>query len=72
VNIIVKGTSDGTISDANGNYSINVPNLDVTLIFSFVGYEAQEVALSGRTSASVVLATDSKTTVGSCGNSPGY
>src|SRR5688572_14831943 len=60
VNILVKGTSDGTISDANGNYSINVPNLDATLIFSFVGYKAQEVALGGQTAVSVALISDAK------------
>jgi TonB-linked SusC/RagA family outer membrane protein len=60
VNILVKGTTDGTISDASGNYTINVPNLDATLIFSFVGYQAQEVALGGRTAISVALASDAK------------
>jgi TonB-linked SusC/RagA family outer membrane protein len=60
VNILVKGTTDGTISDANGNYSINVPNLEATLIFSFVGYKAEEIALGGRTAVSVALASDAK------------
>ena len=60
VNILVKGTTEGTISDANGKYSINAPSLDATLIFSFVGYQAQEVSLAGRTSVDIVLATDAR------------
>jgi len=37
VNILVKGTANGTITDASGRYSINVPSLDASLVFSFVG-----------------------------------
>jgi len=60
VNILVKGTSTGTISDADGRYQVTVPSLDATLIFSFVGYTSQEVALSGRTTVDVSMATDAK------------
>lgn len=48
VNIVVKGTTVGTISGANGNYSISVP-ADGTLLFSFIGYEKMEVAVNGKT-----------------------
>ncbi|MFD1000718.1 SusC/RagA family TonB-linked outer membrane protein [Ohtaekwangia kribbensis] len=58
VNILVKGTSIGTISDVEGRYSINAPSTDATLVFSFVGYISQEVPLAGRTSVDIVLATD--------------
>ncbi|HEY9006312.1 MAG TPA: SusC/RagA family TonB-linked outer membrane protein [Ohtaekwangia sp.] len=58
VNILVKGTAIGTITDADGRYSISVPTADATLVFSFVGYISQEVALAGRTSADIVLASD--------------
>jgi TonB-linked SusC/RagA family outer membrane protein len=58
VNITVKGTSSGTISDAEGNYTIDVPNADAVLVFSFVGYTSQEVSLGGRTSIDITLATD--------------
>jgi len=58
VNILVKGTSQGTISDAQGRYAINVPSADATLVFSFVGFVSQEVPLAGRTTADVTLATD--------------
>lgn len=57
VNIIEKGTSNGTVTDANGNFSINVPE-NAVLVFSFVGYTSQEVAVSGKTSLNVALASD--------------
>jgi TonB-linked SusC/RagA family outer membrane protein len=60
VNILVKGTSAGTISDADGRYSISVPSSDAVLSFSFVGYISQEVVVGGRTSIDVSLATDAK------------
>lgn len=48
VNIQVKGTSTGVISDDKGQYVVNVPDRNVTLVFSFIGYVTQEIALSGR------------------------
>lgn len=38
VNVQVKGTTTGTITDFDGNYSIQVPNAKATLVFSFIGY----------------------------------
>ena len=60
VNILVKGTAAGTITDADGNFSIAVPSSDATLVFSFVGYVAQEVPVNGRSSFDVSLNTDSQ------------
>jgi TonB-linked SusC/RagA family outer membrane protein len=60
VNILVKGTAEGTISDANGNFTIAVPSNESILVFSFVGYQAQEVSVGGRTSFDVSLATDAQ------------
>ncbi|MBX2898508.1 MAG: SusC/RagA family TonB-linked outer membrane protein [Cyclobacteriaceae bacterium] len=57
VNIIVKGTSNGTITDATGSYSINATGTDV-LVFSFVGFKSQEVAVNGRTTVDINLAVD--------------
>lgn len=48
VSIVLKGTSTGTTSDFDGNYTISANNGD-TLIFSYVGYETQEVIVSGNT-----------------------
>ncbi|HEY3403621.1 MAG TPA: SusC/RagA family TonB-linked outer membrane protein [Ohtaekwangia sp.] len=60
VNILVKGSSAGTISDADGRYTIDVPSSEAVLIFSFVGYASQEVPLAGRTSVDVTLASDAR------------
>jgi len=58
-NVRVKGYSDlGTITDLNGSYSLSVPAEATTLIFSFVGMKAQEVAIDGQTTISVTLANE--------------
>lgn len=44
VNVQVKGTATGTITDFDGNYSIDVPDSKSTLVFSFIGYVTQQVA----------------------------
>ena len=48
VTVVVKGTTTGTTTDFDGNYTISANNGD-TLVFSYVGYEAQEVVVSGNT-----------------------
>jgi TonB-linked SusC/RagA family outer membrane protein len=60
VNIIVKGTANGTTTDVNGEFKLNVGANDDVLVFSFVGFETQEVSLSGRTTVDVSLKSDSK------------
>ncbi|HEY0655555.1 MAG TPA: carboxypeptidase-like regulatory domain-containing protein, partial [Chryseosolibacter sp.] len=59
-NILVKGTTSGTISDAEGNFTLSVPDVNTTLVISFVGYLTQEVPLTGRTTVDVTLQTDAK------------
>ncbi|MEJ7645621.1 MAG: TonB-dependent receptor [Chryseolinea sp.] len=54
VNVVVKGTTQGVITDASGNYSMDVP-AGSTLIFSFVGTITQEVLFNGQTVLDVVL-----------------
>ncbi len=49
VTVLVKGTQIGVITDINGNYSIEVPNQSATLVFSYIGYETQEVLVGSRT-----------------------
>lgn len=61
VNVIVKGTSTGTSSDASGQYTLTVSNADAILVFSFIGYATQEIALQGKTSADIVLQPDTRT-----------
>lgn len=58
VSIVIKGTTNGTITDTNGNYSLsNVPESAIVQ-FSFVGMKGQEVAVAGKTSINVTLAED--------------
>jgi TonB-linked SusC/RagA family outer membrane protein len=58
VNILVKGTATGTVTDVDGNYSIDTPNEDNILVFSSIGYATQEIALNGRTVVDVVMEED--------------
>lgn len=55
VNILVTGTTIGTSSDAEGNYTLTVPSADGTLVFSFVGFETQTVPINGRSTIDVSL-----------------
>lgn len=58
VTILVKGTSQGATTNLSGDYSINVPSLQDTLVFSFVGFIKQEVPIDGRTVINIELAED--------------
>ncbi|RZK36460.1 MAG: SusC/RagA family TonB-linked outer membrane protein, partial [Hymenobacter sp.] len=55
VTVLVKGTTTGTTTDANGNFSVDAPT-DATLVISSIGYTSQEIAVSGRSSINVALA----------------
>jgi TonB-dependent starch-binding outer membrane protein SusC len=57
VNVVEKGTNNGTVTDVDGNYSLNVGD-NSTLVFSFVGFASQEVVVGGQTSIAVSLAAD--------------
>ena len=58
VSVVVKGTTTGTITDFDGNYSLgNVPG-NATLQFSFVGMKPQELAVGGKTTINVTLADE--------------
>ncbi len=58
VSVMVKGTQSGTVTDAQGNYTLEVNAADATLIFSFIGYKTIEVAIGGRSTVDVSLDTD--------------
>ncbi|MDD2798611.1 MAG: TonB-dependent receptor [Bacteroidales bacterium] len=60
VNITVKGSQTGTISDIDGKYSINVPNSKSTLVFSYIGFKSIEKSTAGSTVINVSLLEDSK------------
>jgi hypothetical protein len=58
-NVRAKGYSDvGTISDLNGQYSLNVPDEVTTLVFSFVGMAPKEVEIAGQTVINVMLSSE--------------
>ena len=56
-NVLIKGTTNGTITDIDGNFSLNVPN-NVTLVVSFIGYETQEIVVGNKSRISVSLTED--------------
>ena len=58
VNVIVKGTTVGTVSDINGAYSLQVPDDNSILVFSSVGYVSQEITVGTNTVIDVTLFQD--------------
>jgi TonB-linked SusC/RagA family outer membrane protein len=58
VNVIVKGTSTGTVTDVEGNYSLDVPTGGVALVFSSVGFTTQEVMIGDQSVISLTLQAD--------------
>ncbi len=60
VNVVVKGTTTGTTTDANGAFSVQIDDSNAILVFSFVGYAPQEVAVNNRTNLDVSLTPDIK------------
>jgi TonB-linked SusC/RagA family outer membrane protein len=58
VNVVVKGTTNGTATDANGGYSISVPESGSILIFSFIGLQSKEVPVGSMTTLDVTLGLD--------------
>jgi len=60
VNILVKGTSIGVISDMDGKYSITVPSDEAILQFSYIGYLTEEKSVKGMTIVDMVLIEDIK------------
>lgn len=59
VNILLKASTNGTITDTEGKYSINAPS-DGTLVFSFIGYAPQEVKIDGRSQIDISLKEDAQ------------
>lgn len=58
VNVILKGTVQGTVTDANGNFRMDKPTEGGTLVFSFVGFKTQEVPIGNQTSINVRLESE--------------
>ncbi|WPP49260.1 SusC/RagA family TonB-linked outer membrane protein [Catalinimonas niigatensis] len=60
VNVIVKGTTVGTVTDVHGNYRLNVPQDSETLVFSFIGLTEQEISINGRSAIDVEMIEDAR------------
>ncbi len=60
VNVGIKNSPGGTVTDTDGNFTINVPSADAVLVFSFVGHITQEVPVAGKSTIDVVLKSDLK------------
>ncbi|MCM0721715.1 TonB-dependent receptor [Parabacteroides sp. W1-Q-101] len=60
VNVMVKGTTIGSITDADGNFSISDVPSNAVVAISYIGYKTQEISLSGKTAINVVLKEDSE------------
>ncbi|RLD89269.1 MAG: hypothetical protein DRJ09_06820, partial [Bacteroidetes bacterium] len=55
VSIVLKGTTMGTVTDLQGNYKLTVPNLNDTLIFSYIGYKTVTEPIRGRTEINITM-----------------
>ena len=58
VNVLVQGTTQGTTSDVDGNYSLNVPADATNLVYSFVGYRSQVIAIGNRSAIDIQMEED--------------
>lgn len=58
VNVIIKGTTNGTVTDAQGQYTLSAPANGAVLVFSFIGLVSQETALDSRSVIDVQMTTD--------------
>lgn len=56
--VLVKGTTNGTITDINGHYSLSVENSNAVLVFSYVGYLTEEIPVNNRSVVDISLMTD--------------
>src|SRR5690606_4496048 len=60
VNVLLKGTNTGTVTNMEGAYSLSLPDANGILVFAFIGYTSQEVPLNGRTTLNIILADESQ------------
>ncbi|MBX2916241.1 MAG: TonB-dependent receptor [Cyclobacteriaceae bacterium] len=61
VNVLLKGTSSGTVTDGDGNFRISIPNDQAVLVISFVGYATSEVIVGSRSVVNIQLTSDVQT-----------
>lgn len=60
VSVVLKGTTTGTVTDVDGKYSLNVPEENAVLVFSFIGYVSEEIPVGNQTVIDVKLLEDLK------------
>lgn len=60
VTVVVRGVGTTTITDDEGRFGIDVPYAEATIVFSFIGYQSQEIPLQGKTSLAVALKEDAQ------------
>ncbi len=58
VNILIKGTATGSVTDFDGNYKVTVSGDEAVLVFSFIGYATQEITVGSQSTIDVLLAAD--------------
>src|SRR5690606_22736072 len=58
--VLIKGTTNGTQTDFDGNYTLNNVGSDATLVISYIGYKTQEIAVNGQTTINVTMAEDAE------------
>ena len=58
VNVTVKGTIKGTVTDVDGKYSLEVPSPETVLVFSFIGFATEEVVVGNKSTIDVTMASD--------------
>lgn len=60
VNVVIKGTSQGTITDLTGNYTVSVADTSQILVFSYIGYLTQEIAVGNQKKINLTLRPDNQ------------
>ncbi|RZT91863.1 TonB-linked SusC/RagA family outer membrane protein [Ancylomarina subtilis] len=60
VSIVIKGTTQGTVSDIDGKFEISIPNESSILVFSFIGMLTQEITVSSQSELNIVMLADTK------------
>lgn len=60
VSVVLKGTSTGSVTDAQGAYSVNATDTKGSLVFSYIGYVTQEVPIDGKSTVNITMGTDTK------------
>ena len=58
VNVVEKGTTNGTVTDFDGNYSLNLQNANATLVFSYIGFTTQEIPVNGQNTVNASMVED--------------